>query len=485
MTATTNSTTCIRRAEWAIVWDPARGGHAYRRGADVAFAGGRIVHVGERYDGPVAREVDGTGLLVMPGLINVHCHPSGAPIFRGLTEEFGNPRLFYSSRHHFRQSFVTDVDAQQASARFALAELLAGGVTSIVDLSHAYPGWLDLLAASGIRACVAPMYRSAEWYTDTGQETQYRWSPDDGRAAFAEAIETMDAADRHSCGRLTSMVAPAQVDTCSESLLRDSIALAESTDRPLHIHAAQSYAEFQGMTRRHPGITPIEFLDRVGVLTPRTMLGHAVFTDAHPWLHWPTRRDVDLMAARGVSVAHCPTVFARDGSLLHDLGTYLRRGITVGIGTDTHPHNLLEEMRTAELLARVAAGPTHSMSIADVFACATTGGANILRRSDLGRLSAGARADIVLVALDHPAMQPVYDPMRSLVVAAADRAVRDVFVDGRQIVEDGTVLTVDRAAAGRCLAAAQQRIAGTVAVHDPQARRIEALVPRALPLAEG
>lgn len=484
MTAETYATTCIRRADWAIVWDEARGGHAYRRGADIAFADGRIVHVGGRYGGTVAREIDGTGVLAMPGLINVHCHPSGAPIFRGFTEEFGNPRLFYSSRHHFRQSFQTDVAAQQASARFALCELLAGGVTSIVDLSHAYPGWLDLLAESGMRACVAPMYRSAEWYTDTGQETQYRWAPDDGRATFVEAIETMDAADRHPCGRLTSMVSPAQVDTCSESLLRASIALAEKTDRPLHIHAAQSYAEFQGMTRRHPGVTPIEFLDRVGILNERTMLGHAVFTDAHPWLHWPTRRDVDLLAARKVSVAHCPTVFARDGSLLHDLGIYLRRGINVGIGTDTHPHNLIEEMRNAETLARVAAGPTHATSTADLFSCATTGGARVLRRRDLGRLASGARADLVLVALDHPAMQPLYDPLRSLLYAAAERAIRHVFVDGRQVVEDGTVTTLDRAAAVRELGLAQTRIAAAVAAHDPEGRPIETLVPRALPMAE-
>jgi cytosine/adenosine deaminase-related metal-dependent hydrolase len=476
-------TTRIRNAAWVIAWDEAAARHVYRRDADVVFSGGTIVQVGGRHNGRVEREIDGSARLVMPGLIDVHCHPSGSAIFRGMTEEFGNPRLFYSSRHVFRQSFVTDADAQRACARFTLAELLAGGVTTIVDLSHAYPGWLVTLAESGMRACVAPMYRSAEWYTDTGQETQYRWAKDDGRADFAEAIEVMQLAERHPCGRFTAMVSPAQVDTCSEALLRDSIALAKRSDRPLHVHAAQSYAEFQGMTRRHPGVTPLEFLDRLGVLSERTLLGHAVFTDEHPWLHWPTRRDVELIRRSGSSVAHCPTVFARDGSLLHDLGRYLRAGINVGMGTDTHPHNLLEEMRNAEIFARLAAGPTHAMSTADIFACATTGGARVLGRDDLGRLAVGARADLVLVDLEHPAMQPLYDPLRSLVHAAAERPIRDVFIDGAQVVADGEVTTIDRAAAAHAIADAQRRIAAEVPRHDPSGRSIAEIVPLALPLA--
>ncbi len=478
----TGPVTCVRAAAWAVVWDDALGRHAYRRDCDIAFAGGAFVHVGGRYDGPVAREIDGRERLANTGLIDIHCHPSGGALFRGMSEEFGNPRLFYSGRHAFRQSFLADDDAQRDCAAFTLAELLAGGVTTIVDLSHAYPGWLDLLARSGIRAFVAPMYRSADWYTDTGQETQYRWHADDGRAAFAEAMATMDAAESHPSGRFAAIVSPAQVDTCSEPLLRDSVTLARKTGRRLHIHAAQSYAEFQGMTRRHPGVTPLEFLDRLGVLAPWTLIGHAVFTDAHPWLHWPTRNDVDLLARSGVSVAHCPTVFARDGSLLHDLGTYLRRGINVGIGTDTHPHNLIEEMRTAEIAARLAAGPAHRMDPADVFACATRGGARALGRRDLGRRAPGARADLVLADLTHPAMQPLYDPLRSLIHAAAERPVRDVFVDGRQVVAAGEVVGIDRAAAARAIAVHQARIAAAMPRHDPLGRDVETIVPRCLPV---
>ncbi|WP_137176742.1 amidohydrolase family protein [Roseomonas sp. AR75] len=474
--------TCIRRAAWAVAWDAARGSHVYLRDADIAFAGNTIFHVGGRWDGAAAREVDGSALLVIPGLLNIHCHPAQSPIFRGFVEEFGNPRLFYSARHRFRQAFIPDVEAQRASARFGLAELLAGGVTTVVDLSHAYPGWLDLLAESGIRAVAAPMFRSAAWFTETGQETQYEWAPDLGEAAFVEAAAVMDAAERHPSGRLSAMVSPAQVDTCTPELLQRSAALARETGRPLHTHAAQSYAEFAGMTRRHD-MTPIAWLHRLGFLGPHTILGHAVFTDEHPWLVWPERADLHLLAASGTAVAHCPTVFLRDGTLLHDLGTYMEAGIPIAIGTDTHPQNLLEEMRVAELLARAAAGPRHRCDTARVFHAATIAAAGVLGRPDLGRIAPGSRADLVCCALDHPAMQPLRDPLRNLVHVAAERAVRDVWVDGRQVVAEGTVLTLDQPQAARTLQAQQERLAAAVALRDPAGADIEALSPLALPLA--
>jgi 5-methylthioadenosine/S-adenosylhomocysteine deaminase len=473
--------TCIRRAAWVVAWDAAAARHVYLRDADVAFAGDTLIQVGGHWSGVAAREIDGSALLVIPGLINIHCHPAQSPLFRGFVEEFGNPRLFNSGRHRFRQSFLPDAEAQLASARMGLAELLAGGVTTAVDLSHVYPGWLDLLATSGLRAVAAPMYRSAAWYTETGQETQYDWAPDLGEAAFGEAMAAMDAAERHPSGRLSAMVSPAQVDTCTPELLARSAELARRTDRPLHTHAAQSFAEFAGMTRRH-GMTPVAWLHRLGFLGPRTILGHAVFTDSHPWIVWPGRDDLRLLAESGTAVAHCPLVFLRDGTLLHDLGTYLEAGIRIAIGTDTHPQNLLEEMRAAELLARAAAGARHRCDTARIFHAATIGAAAVLGRDDIGRLVAGARADLVCCALDHPSMQPLRDPLRNLIHAAAERAVRDVWVDGRQVVEQGRVLTIDQPAAARALQAEQDRIAAGVARHDPQGAPVDELMPLTLPL---
>ena len=468
--------TVIRAAEWIIGWNAETARHGYLRGGDVAWEGGRLVQVGGRYEGPAAAEIDGARRLVMPGLINIHCHPTQTPIFRGFVEEYGNPRLFYSGRHPFRQGFLQDEAAQLVSARYGLAEMLACGTTSIVDLSHAYPGWLDLLAESGLRAWAAPMFRSARWYAETGQETKYDWAEDMGAAAFAEAQEVMDAAEAHPCGRLSALVSPAQIDTCTEELLVASAELARAKGRSLHTHGAQSFPEFNQMARRND-LSPIEWMDRIGFLGSRTIIGHAVFTDEHPWLLWPRRNDLGLLAASGTSVAHCPTVFARDASMMHHLGRYMDAGVNICIGTDTHPQNLFEEMRTAETIARLAAGVRHTSSTARVFHAATVGAATLLGRDDIGRLAPGAKADLVVCDLDEPNMLPMRDPLRNLIYSSGGRCVRDVWIDGEQRVAEGRVLSIDWPAAARALQAEQDRTAA-------EAGDIDALSPRALAMLD-
>lgn len=376
-------------------------------------------------------------------------------------EEAGNPRLFYGSRHGFRQSFLPDHGAQLASARYGLAEMLAAGTTTIVDLSHAYPGWLDLLAESGLRCWAAPMFRSARWWTDTGQETKFDWAADLGEADFLEAMSVMDAAENHECGRLSALVSPAQVDTCTEELLAASATLARKTGRPLHTHGAQGYPEFNQMARRN-GMTSIEWLHRIGFLGDSTIIGHAVFTDEHPWMNWPHRRDLGLLAETETSVAHCPTPFARDGTVMHHLGAYMDAGVNVAIGTDTHPQNLFEEMRMAETLARVAAGALHTCSTSRVFHAATIGAATLLGRNDLGRLTPGAKADLIVCDLTEPNMLPLRDPLRNLIYSSGGRSVRDVWIDGRQVVVEQSVLTIDWPAAAENLHIAQRRLAASI-----------------------
>lgn len=474
----TQGVTCIRSAAWVIGWDTARKLHGYLRNGDVAWEGDRLVQVGGVYDGPVDLEIDGADRLVMPGLINIHCHPTQTPIFRGFIEEFGNPRLFYGARHGFRQNFLQDEAAQLVSARYGLAEMLACGTTSIVDLSHAYPGWLDLLAESGLRAWAAPMFRSARWYAETGQETKYDWADDLGAAAFAEAQEVMDAAEAHPSGRLSALVSPAQIDTCTEELLVAAAELARSKGRSLHTHGAQSFPEFNGMSRRHD-MSPIEWMDKIGFLGARTIIGHAVFTDEHPWLLWPRRADLGLLAASGTSVAHCPTVFARDASMMHHLGAYMDAGVNIAIGTDTHPQNLFEEMRTAETIARLAAGIRHTCSTSRVFHAATIGAAAVLGRDDIGRLTPGAKADLVICDLTEPNMLPMRDPLRNLIYSSGGRCVRDVWIDGEQRVAEGRVLSLNWDEAARDLQAEQDRTAD--ATGD-----IDMISPRALEmLGEG
>lgn len=446
-------TTVVRSADWIVAFDGTS--HSYAQG-DVAFDGNTLTHVGGTYDGQSEREIDGRGFMVMPGLVDIHSHPAYEPINKGWNDEIGSKKLYNSSLYEIMPLLRPDAPGQQAALKFALSEALMSGVTTLVDLSVAHDGWIDTMAASGMRAVLAPMYRDARWYTDNGYIVKYEWDEVAGRRAMDTAMSTIAAATRHPSGRLSGMVAPSQIDTCSAELIRDSYAESLRLKVPFQIHAAQSVVEFHEMTRRH-GMTPIEWLDSLGVLGPTALIGHGIFLDHHSSAHWPKRDDLGTIIERGTIVAHCPTVFIRRGITLQTLGSYVRRGVRLAIGTDTYPHNMLEELRHALYASRVVAEDPFDLRTADVFNAATIGGASALGRNDIGRLATGAKADLVLVDTKHPAMQPLRDPLRSLIYVAADRAVRHVFVDGRQVVNDGAVTTIDYASAAAELHEAQQR----------------------------
>jgi cytosine/adenosine deaminase-related metal-dependent hydrolase len=129
------------------------------------------------------------------------------------------------------------------------------------------------------------MFRSGRWYTPNGHEVRYAWDEEAGRDGLDRALRLIDRARQHPSGRLDGVLYPAQVDTCTEELLRDSAAAARERRLPLQIHAAQSVVEFQEIMRRH-GRTPIEWLRQIGVLGDNAIIGHAIFLDHHSWLHW-------------------------------------------------------------------------------------------------------------------------------------------------------------------------------------------------------
>ena len=189
--------------------------------------------------------------------------------------------------------------------RVALSELLLSGVTTLADLSMAHPGWLDLLAEAGMRVCIAPMFRSGRWYTKNGHMVEYAWDEAAGEKAMGEALSLIERAEQHPSGRLFGMVVPAQIDTCTEGLLRDSFAEAKARGVSWQIHAAQSVSEFHEITRRH-GYTPIGWLDHLGLLSERSIIGHGIFLDDHPSTRWHTDTDVKRLAETGTTVAHCP-----------------------------------------------------------------------------------------------------------------------------------------------------------------------------------
>jgi cytosine/adenosine deaminase-related metal-dependent hydrolase len=475
------STTAIKHADWIIAWNEQSGRHEYLRDGDVVFSGGRLDFVGRGYTGRADREISGRGRMVMPGLVNIHSHPASEPFNRGLMEERGSPKLGMSSLYEFMLLVRPDEEARRAAALFAVSELLKSGVTTFTDYSAVRAGWIDDLAGSGIRACLAPSYRSARWFTRNGHRVEYEWNEAAGREAMTEALRVIDDAARHESGRLFGMLAPAQVDTCTAELLQASVEAAKSRNAPLQIHASQSVVEFREMTARH-GKTPIEWLDGLGVLYEGAIVAHCIFVDEHSWIRWPRKGDLERMARSGASVAHCPNIFARRGILLQDFGKYRRLGINIGLGTDTFPHNFIDEMRWATVLCKVAAENVEATSLADVFHAATVGGAKALLRSDIGRLAPGCKADLSLVDLAHPSLQPVRDPLRSLVFSGLDRPITDVFVDGRQVVADGAVKTIDVPAVTEAMNRGQRSALAGVSAGDYARRPLDEVFPMTLPM---
>lgn len=474
-------TVCIKNAGWVIAWDAAAKRHAYLTGGDVVFTGSKIDFVGRGWTGKADETVDGNGLMVMPGLINVHSHPNSEPLWRGIREEHGVPEMYMSGLYERSLAYAPDDEGKLAGIEVAFCELLKSGVTSVTDISGTYPGWLDVVVKSGIRGFVAPSYASSRWKVERSHLLEFNWDEATGRRRFEAALKFIDEAGKHPSGRLSGVVSPAQIDTCTEDLLRDSIAAARERKIPFTVHCSQSVAEFHEMVRRH-GVTPVQWANDLGLLGPGTILGHAIFIDEHSWLHWWSRKDLALIADTGTSVAHCPSPFARYGQTLQDFGRYVRAGVNMGMGTDVAPHNLIEEMRWAAVLARVSAENIKTLETADVFRAGTVGGATALLRDDLGRLAPGMKADIVLVDLANEWMQPARDPLRSLFYTAADRAVRDVYVDGTKVVERGKVLTLDHQGALERLSAAQKRMERTTPERDPRHRRSDEISPLSLPM---
>ena len=474
-------TTVIRNAHAVVAYDAARGGHAYLNDADVAFDDSSFLHVGGRYDGPFAQEISGRDRMVLPGFVNVHCHSGEEPVSKSLFEDQGTATLWGQAMYEYSTLIEISDNAMQAALTVMLGDLLRSGVTTFVDIAGPHECWLPTLAQSGARAYVAPGFREAAWHVENSHRLDFKWDAARGRDAFARALETVDAAEAHVCDRLGGIVAPAQVETCSPELLQEAAEAARSRKVPITIHAAQTMAEHEELLRRH-GLTAVQYLETLGLLGPDLILGHCIFIDSHAWTRQRTADDLDRLAASRTSVAHCPVTFARSGMVLQSVGRYRRSGVNVALGTDSYPFNMLEEMRTALINARIAGGTVFDVSTADIFEVATLAGARALGRSDIGRITKGAKADFSLIDLKHPGMQPVYDPLRNLLHCAAERAVAAVYVDGACVMENDRPTRVDYDGALAELQAVQEFAVRRLQANDPHGRSASELAPLSLPV---
>lgn len=460
------------------------GGHRILPRGTLVLEDDRVLFVGRSFPGPVDRRVDVTGRLVIPGLINLHCHAD--------TEAGGRLIADVGRRDYFQTGFLNYFAApagvdplparenRRIGATFALVEMLRGGCTTVVEIGPASDELVPIVGALGLRAYLSPAFNSASYRLTPQGQLYYEWDEEAGRRGLERAVAFVRTYHGAHEGRLRGMLFPYQVDTCSPELLRATRKAADELGVGIEIHAGQNLLEFHEILRRYAR-TPVEFLDDVGLLGPRTILGHCIISTAHRLAALPAGRDLEILARTGTSVAHCPLVFARRGNALESFHRYRAAGVNVGLGTDTYPRDLISEVRWASLVCKIVEHDFTVATAADVFTAATLGGARALGRDDLGRLAPGAKADVVVVDLRKLRVGPYRDPIKALVNCATADDVEHVFVDGRLVVEHGRVVGVDEARVLREAQAEAERLWATVQEWHWQGWTADQLSPLSFP----
>jgi cytosine/adenosine deaminase-related metal-dependent hydrolase len=444
---------------WVVGFDGAA--HELIPDGVVVYEDDRILHVGYRFDGQADRTIDARGKLVIPGLVNCHLHLGSNATHAFFLDEtradyFGSNFYAYAvgrrgtgdPREHDR------TDVQQL---YGLWSAIRGGATTVVDVgTRNAPEVARLAGRIGARVYIGPSFRTWAYAYDEQGQIQWDDDPLSGCAGLQRAVAFAREHDGSQNGRVRCLLYPAQLDTCSPELLRETRRAADETGLRITLHTAMNLIEFHKIVRAHR-LTPLEFLHRIGFLGPDVLLGHCVFHANHTWTHYPYTDDLALLADSGASVAHAPYKYAKMGIKLESLARYRKLGINVALGTDTFPQDLVSEMRQASLMARFADGSYRVGKPRDVFDAATLGGARALGRDDLGRLAPGARADLLVVDLQTMQYGAVRDPIKSLVECGTARDIETIVIDGHTLVDHGASVTVDEAALLREIQAAGER----------------------------
>jgi 5-methylthioadenosine/S-adenosylhomocysteine deaminase len=433
---------------WVVGFDGRS--HQLLRDGALVFEDDTIVEVGPHLEGDVDRTIDARGMLVMPGLINTHLHlGTNAPHAFFLDETkadyFGANFYAYSvpRRGAAESRAASRADVEQL---YGLWAAIRGGATTILDIgSRNGADLVHVVGDLGARVYLGPAFKSYSYVFDDNGRIQWDDDPASGEAGLQRAIAFAKEHDGAYNGRVRCLLYPAQLDTCSVELLKATRRAADEHGLGISLHAAMNLIEFQRMLREH-GRTSLQLLSDIGFLREDVLLGHCVFHAHHSWTHYPYIDDLRLLADSGASVAHAPYKYAKMGVMLESLERYRQLGINVALGTDTFPQDMISEMRLAGLMCRFAEGSFRVGRARDVFDAATLGGARALRRDDLGRLCAGARADIVLVDLRATHFGAVHDPIRSLVEYGSGSDIDTVIVDGRTLISGGRAVALDESA---------------------------------------
>lgn len=400
--------------------------------AETSFDPGAVVIEGERIavvgpealaqDYRAAEVLDASEGIVMPGLINAHTH-AAMTLFRGLADDL--PLLTWLEEHIFPAEAKLDAELVAVGTRLACAEMILSGTTCFCDMYL----WEDTVAEVanqvGLRAAVG--------------EVLYDFpSPHYGDLASGFAFTEEFIAHYRGHPRISVMIKPHALYTCAPGLLKKAQDLAVKHEVDLHIHLAETETETSQILEAY-GLRPVGHLDDLGLLTGRLLAAHMVCLD---------EGEIELLAARGVRVAHCPESNMKLASGVAPLMDLLRAGVCVGLGTDGAASNndlsMLGEMRSCALIHKAARLDPTTADAATVLRLATAAAAEAVGLGrQIGTLEPGKKADVIVLDAKGPHMTPLYEPRSHLVYAALPSDVRHSVVEGRVLMAERELKTID------------------------------------------
>jgi 5-methylthioadenosine/S-adenosylhomocysteine deaminase len=397
----------------------------------VAIEGRDIVGVGRleeiRAQFEAAETIDGSGGVVLPGLINTHTH---APmvLFRGLADDMA--LMDWLQRYIFpAEAKSVTPEFVRAGTRLAALEMIQSGTTAYVDMYYFEEEIAKATHDAGLRGVLG---QSIIQFPAPDART-----PADGLSR-AESFLKAWASDP----LIVPAVAPHSMYTLDAATLKASRALADRYRAPVLIHLSETQDEMRLSAERHGGATPPAFLESLAFWGARTVAAHGV---------WLTDADIALLARRGVAVAHNPESNMKLASGAAPVLKMRRAGVTVGLGTDGAASNndldMFEAMRQAALLQKLHTGDPRALSAAEALEMATRDGARAIGlEREIGSLEPGKRADLVLVSMRGARQTPMYDPISHLVYVSRGDDVRTTVVNGRVLMRDRRVLSLDEEA---------------------------------------
>jgi len=403
-----------------------RNGHVYRDGsvsrATVGVRDGRIETV---IDGDADlgadRRVDADGGLVLPGLVNAHTH-SPMTLFRGYADD-----LPFETWLHDR---IMPAEAQLsredvlAGARLAALEMIRTGTTAFADMYFHMDAVAQVVDEAGLRAVLGP------GVLVDGDDDQSAADRIEEVADFATAYD--GAAD----GRVRTAFMPHAPYSCPDDVLRELSARAADAGRPYHIHVNETVGEVERL-RAEYGTDPVAHLDSLGVLDGDAYIAHGVHL---------TDGEIETLADRGTGVAHCPAANAKLGAGMAPVDALVDAGVSVCLGTDGVASNnsldMFEEMKLAALVAKARDQDATALDVETVVEMATANGADAIGIEG-GQIDPGEPADMVVLDAGEAHLTPGRELLSHAVYAASGSDVATTIVDGRVLMDDHEVETLD------------------------------------------